>query len=111
LQAQAQKKIRLLEQQDANEKKNKNNSLEELMKVSNDSINLNKEITEFLKDDVQTQTTQTEIIIPDAEMQKKPSENTDLKNFNLDLIEENQTHLKPSIVDISLVKGQITQVC
>jgi hypothetical protein len=27
------------------------------------------------------------------------------------LIEENQSHLKPSEVDTSLIKGQITQVC
>ncbi|EZA47730.1 X-linked retinitis pigmentosa GTPase regulator-like protein [Ooceraea biroi] len=85
LQAQAQKKIRILEQQDANEKT-------------------------FLEDGIEAKTGQTEMIISNAEMQKKPSENADLASLNVDLIEENQTHLKPSVVDTSLVKGQITQI-
>lgn len=110
LQAQAQKKIRILEQQEANEKMSKSNSLEELAKESTDSVNINEEIKEFLEDGTQTKTAQSEMITPNAAMQKK-SENADLTSINLDFVEESQAHLKPSLVDTSLVKGQITQVC
>lgn len=62
---------------------------------------------ELLEDNVQTMETKT--IASSVETRKKPSENTDLKNIGL--IDESQTHLKPSVVDTSLIKGQITQVC
>lgn len=105
LQAQAQKKTRVLEQQDANEKRNKTWG-----KISNSAVNLNKEMKEFLEED-QVKSVQTETIASNVEMQKKPFEITGFENINIDLIEENQTHLKPSVVDTSLIKGQITQVC
>ncbi|KYN06247.1 X-linked retinitis pigmentosa GTPase regulator like protein, partial [Cyphomyrmex costatus] len=107
LQAQAQKKTRILEQQDANEKRNK--ALGELEKIPSDTTNLNGKIKkEFLnkKDDVQTKSSQTDI-----ETQKKlGTENAHLKDFNFDMTEESQTHLKPCIIDTSLVKGQINQI-
>jgi len=109
LQAQAQKKIRILEQQDANEKRNK--ALGELEKIPSDATNLNGKIKEVLnkKDGVQTKSSHTET--SDIETQKKlETKNVHLKDFNFDLIEESQTHLKPCVVDTSLVKGQINQV-
>lgn len=65
---------------------------------------------EFLEEE-QAKSAQTETTASNTEMQEKPSEITDLENMNISLIEENQTHLKPSMVDTSLIKGQITQVC
>ncbi|KAL0112102.1 hypothetical protein PUN28_013376 [Cardiocondyla obscurior] len=109
LQAQAQKRTRILER-DANEKKTK--ALEELEKIPSDVTNLNKEIKEdILADNEQIESSQTETIASDTKKQKRSeTENVDLKNHNFDLIEENQAHLKPCIVDTSLVKGQITQI-
>lgn len=110
LQAQAQKKSRIQEQQDASEKRNKTS--EDLEKMPNSRLNLDEDIKEFLKEDsVQTKSAQTETIASDIGIQKKISENTNLRNLNVGFIEEDQTHLRPSIVDTSLVKGQITQVC
>lgn len=108
LQAQAQKKSRILEQQDASEKKKK--TLGDLEKIPNSSLNLDEEMKEFLEDNVQTKSEQTETITSDIEIQKKLSENANLRNLNIGFLEEDQTHLKPSVVDTSLVKGQITQV-
>jgi hypothetical protein len=65
---------------------------------------------DFLEEE-QAKSAQIESIASNIEMQKKPSETTDLENMNIGLIEENQSHLKPSEVDTSLIKGQITQVC
>ncbi|XP_024872319.1 uncharacterized protein LOC112454915 [Temnothorax curvispinosus] len=106
LQAQAQKKTRILEQRDATEKKSK--TLEE----SEKRTNLNEEIKEdVLVDGVQTESAQTKARTSDIETQKRPeTENADLKGFNFGLTEESQAHLKPCVVDTSLVKGQITQI-
>lgn len=106
LQAQAQKKTRILEQQE--EKKNR--SLEESERVPSGVINLNEEMKELLEDNVQSMETET---IASVETRKKPSENADLKNITMknSSIDESQAHLKPSVVDTSLIKGQITQVC
>lgn len=101
LQAQAQKKTRILEQQD--ERKNK--SLEESERVSSGVINLNEEMKELLEDNVQT----VETIASSVETRKRPSESADLRNIGL--VDESQAHLKPSVVDTSLIKGQISQVC
>lgn len=80
--------------------------------MPNSRLNLDEDIKEFLKEDsVQTKSAQTETIASDIGIQKKISENTNLRNLNVGFIEEDQTHLRPSIVDTSLVKGQITQVC
>lgn len=108
MQAQAQKKTRILEQQDANEKKSK--TLAELEKIPSDVTNGNEEMKEEFLKDVQTKSAQTETITSDIETQKRPETETtdDLRNF--DLIEESQAHLKPCVVDTSLVKGLITQV-
>lgn len=110
LQAQAQKKTRILEQRDANEKKNK--VLGESEKISSGTANLNGKIKEeFLVDSIQTESAQTEVITSNIETQKKPeTENADLRDLNFGLIEESQAHLKPCVVDTSLVKGQINQV-
>ncbi|EFN83345.1 X-linked retinitis pigmentosa GTPase regulator-like protein [Harpegnathos saltator] len=107
LQAQAQKKSRILEQQDASEKRNRTS--EDLEKMPNSSLNLDEEMKEFLENNIQTKSAQTETT-SNIEIQKKLSENSNLKNLNTGFIEEDQTHLKPSVVDTSLVKGQITQI-
>lgn len=78
--------------------------------MSSSVINLDEEeMKEFLEDDVQTKSYAHTDVITDVKTQKKPSDNANLRNIGI--IEEDQTHLKPSIVDTSLVKGQITQVC
>ncbi|XP_072761626.1 uncharacterized protein Ca isoform X2 [Anoplolepis gracilipes] len=102
LQAQAQKKIRILEQQD--ERKNK--TLEESERMPGSVINLNEEMKELLEDNVQS--VETEAIASSVETRKKSSENADLRNISS--MDESQAHLKPSIVDTSLIKGQITQI-
>lgn len=110
LQAQAQKKSRIQEQQDASEKRNKTS--EDLEKMSNSRLNLDEDVKEFLEENsVQTKSAQTETIASNIGIQKKISENANLRNLNVGFIEEDQTHLRPSIVDTSLVKGQVTQVC
>lgn len=86
-----------MEQQD--ERKNK--TLEESERMPS-GVNLNEDL---LQDNVQT----VEMETVSVETQKKPSESADLRNIRL--IDESQAHLKPSIVDTSLIKGQITQVC
>ncbi|XP_029179044.1 uncharacterized protein LOC114946614 isoform X2 [Nylanderia fulva] len=98
LQAQAQKKIRILEQQD--ERKNK--SLESSERVP--SGVMNEEMKELLEDNVQN----AETIASNVETRKRSSESIDLRNN--DLIDESQAHMKPSEVDTSLIKGQITQI-
>lgn len=110
LQAQAQKKTRVLEQRDANEKKSKVSGESE--RIAGSATNLNEEIKEgFLMDDVQTESVQTEAITSDIVTQKRiETEKTNLRGLNFDLIEESQAHLKPCVVDTSLVKGQINQV-
>jgi len=106
LQAQAQKKTRILEQQDANEKKSK--TLRESEKIPS-TTNLNEKIKE---DDAQINFAQTKTITSEIETQKtSETENADLKDLSFDLIEESQAHLKPCVVDTSLIKGQINQVC
>jgi len=111
LQAQAQKKTRILEQQDANEKKSK--TLRESEKIPSNTTNLNEKIKEdFFEDDVQINFAQTKTITSEIETQKPPeTENADLKDLSFNLIEESQAHLKPCVVDTSLIKGQINQVC
>lgn len=107
LQAQAQKKIRVLEQRDANEKRNKTLGESEESSATNLNEEMNKE--EFLVNGIQIESAQTEAII--SETQKKTeTENANLRDLNFDLIEESQAHLKPCVVDTSLVKGQINQV-
>lgn len=75
------------------------------------AVNLDEEMKEFLVDNIETKSAQAETIASDMEIKKKLSENANLRNLNIGLTEEDQTHLKPSVVDTSLVKGQITQVC
>lgn len=110
LQAQAQKKTRVLEQRDANEKKSK--AVGESEKIAGSATNPNEEIKEaFLMDDVQIESARTEAITSDIVSQKRiETENANLKDLNFDSIEESQVHLKPCVVDTSLVKGQINQV-
>lgn len=95
----------MLEQQDANQK---NKTLEELEKIPSGVINLDEEeMKEILQDDVQAKS-YGHTITANAKAQRKACENANVKRMN---IEEDQTHLKPTIVDTSLVKGQIIQVC
>lgn len=80
--------------------------------MSNSRLNLDEDVKEFMEENsVQTKSAQTETIASNIGIQKKISENANLRNLNVGFIEEDQTHLKPSIVDTSLVKGQVTQVC
>lgn len=95
-----------MEQQDANEKKNK--SVEELERRTNNASSLDQGVKESFEDNVQTKCAQTEKLDLDIDKPKKSSESVDFRKLNND---EGQTHLVPSIVDTSLVKGQITQVC
>lgn len=80
--------------------------------MPNSRLNLDEDVKEFLEENsVQTKSAQTETIASNIGIQKKISENANLRNLNVGFIEEDQTHLRPSIVDTSLVKGQVTQVC
>ncbi|XP_011686419.1 PREDICTED: uncharacterized protein LOC105449118 [Wasmannia auropunctata] len=112
LQAQAQKKTRILEQQENASEKNSKVLGGSEKRGSSSATNLNREIKkEFLENSVQTKSTQMQMITSDTETQKKSeTENTDLRDLNFDLIEENQAHLRPCVVDTSLIKGQINQV-
>lgn len=83
------------------EKKNKTLEKSERMPSG---VNLNEDL---LEDNVQT--IETETITSSIETRKKPSESADLRNIGL--TDESQAHLKPSIIDTSSIKGQITQVC
>lgn len=86
LQAQAQKKTRILEQQDT---------------MDNDKHHVFKD----LKDQA------LEKSLHESTRKKRLEERMHMKDINVGLLEEPQTHLTPSLVDTSLVQGQIIQVC
>lgn len=108
LQAQALKKTRILEQQEANEKQ-ANNSEKNIEKEGNDTV-INKNTQETAKES-NKQILSTKIITSGLQSRKKQFDSTSTRNINVGLLEESQAHLKPSLVDTSLVKGRIIQVC
>lgn len=108
LQAQALKKTRILEQQEANEKQ-ANNSEKNIEKEGNDTA-INKNTQETAKES-NKQILSTKIITSGLQLRRKQFDGISTRNINVGLLEESQAHLKPSLVDTSLVKGRIIQVC
>ncbi|XP_043664622.1 uncharacterized protein LOC122627529 isoform X1 [Vespula pensylvanica] len=107
LQAQALKKTRILEQQEANEKQ-ANNLEKNIEKEGNDTA-INKNIQETAKES-NKQILSTKIITSSLQLRKKQFEGTSTRNINVGLLEESQAHLKPSLVDTTSVKGRIIQI-
>ncbi|XP_034188520.2 RCC1 and BTB domain containing protein claret [Osmia lignaria lignaria] len=108
LQAQTQKRARILEQRDNIIKQFEN--IDEFEKVPDQaSMNdTNEEVFEgnAQNKDAQVKSTETS----HSETRKKQLDNVCLKSVNVGSIEEVQTHLKPTIVDTSLVRGDIIQI-
>ncbi|XP_024936810.1 uncharacterized protein LOC107263725 isoform X2 [Cephus cinctus] len=112
LQAQAQKKSRIL-QQAALEKKFEN--LESERYDGRDNVDSKAELDQNdaqNSDTVQTKDGTTSTILMQGNLAngtrfpKSPS----FRSMNIGLLEEAQTHMKPSLVDTSLVNGQIVQI-
>ncbi|XP_012265195.2 uncharacterized protein LOC105691366 isoform X1 [Athalia rosae] len=115
LQAQAQKKARVLQQQIALEKITKDSEstdkYDEIAQDNNTTVQFEKKDAQV--DDIQStnsvsnngplhaRQTTTNVKLP-----KSPS----FRGINVGMIEEAQTHLQPSLVDTSLVHGQIIQI-
>ncbi|XP_071855799.1 RCC1 and BTB domain containing protein claret [Bombus fervidus] len=104
LQAQTQKRTRILEQRDMKQFEN----IDEFEKVT-DSANMNDTNEEVLENNAQNRNVQSKACGISTESRKK-LDNTCLKNVNVGSLEEAQTHLKPTIVDTSLVKGDIIRI-
>ncbi|XP_043788505.1 uncharacterized protein LOC122712731 isoform X1 [Apis laboriosa] len=104
LQAQTQKRTRILEQRDIKQLEN----IDEFEKVA-DSTNMNDTNEEVLENDAQNKNAQAKSGI-NTESRRKQLDNVCLRNVNVGSLEEAQTHLKPTIVDTSLVKGNIIQI-
>ncbi|XP_003698590.1 uncharacterized protein LOC100869963 [Apis florea] len=104
LQAQTQKRTRILEQRDIKQLEN----IDEFEKVA-DSTNMNDTNEEVLENDAQNKNAQAKSGI-NTESRRKQLDNVCLRNVNVGSLEETQTHLKPTIVDTSLVKGNIIQI-
>lgn len=104
LQAQTQKRTRILEQRDIKQLEN----IDEFEKIA-DSTNMNDTNEEVLENDAQTKNAQAKSGI-NTESRRKQLDNVCLRNVNVGSLEEAQTHLKPTIVDTSLVKGNIIQI-
>lgn len=115
LQAQAQKKARILQQQITTEKLTKNSeTLDNYNKNAqdnNDSETKSEEHYAQINDaqgpnhfasNTPPQSKQTS----NVKLPKSPS----FRGINVGMIEEAQTHLQPSLVDTSLVNGQIVQI-
>lgn len=107
MQAQTQKRARILEQRDGIVKQFEN--IDEFEKVS-DSANINDTNEELVENNAQNKNAQTKVSGISTESRRKQLDNMCLKNVNVGSLEEAQTHLKPTIVDTSLVKGDIIQV-
>ncbi|OAD60135.1 X-linked retinitis pigmentosa GTPase regulator like protein [Eufriesea mexicana] len=107
LQAQTQKRTRILEQRDGIVKQFEN--IDEFEKVS-DSANMNDTNEELIENNAQNKNAQTKASGISTESRRKQLDNICLKNVNVGSLEEAQTHLKPTIVDTSLVKGDIIQI-
>ena len=104
MQAQTQKRTRILEQRDLKQFEN----IDEFEKVT-DSANMNDTNEEVLENNAQNRNVQSKACGISTESRKK-LDNTCLKSVNVGSLEEAQTHLKPTIVDTSLVKGDIIRV-
>ncbi|KAK2577382.1 hypothetical protein KPH14_003497 [Odynerus spinipes] len=105
LQAQAQKKTRILEQQEANEKQS--NNIEKNVQKGENDIAINGNVKEVVKE---SSSQSLPIKIVTSNVRKKQLESRSTKNINVGLLEESQAHLKPTVVDTSLVKGRIIQI-
>ncbi|KAF7988653.1 hypothetical protein HCN44_001226 [Aphidius gifuensis] len=107
LQSQAQKKIKLLEYQAAVDKYNNNDDDDDELTSccsSSSSNNNNDDLSDIEK-----------LAIKTINERKLNSSNNNiqkigLKDVNLGLLEENQTHLIPILVDTNLVNGKIVQI-
>ncbi|XP_076160766.1 RCC1 and BTB domain containing protein claret isoform X2 [Ptiloglossa arizonensis] len=104
-QAQTQKRHRILEQRDAIVKQFEN--IDEFEKVT-DHASTNDTCEEATETNIQNKNAQLKSLVS-ADMRRKQLDMC-LKNVDIGSLEENQTHLKPSIVDTSLVKGNIIQI-
>ncbi|KOX68598.1 X-linked retinitis pigmentosa GTPase regulator like protein [Melipona quadrifasciata] len=104
LQAQSQKRTRILEQRDLKQFDN----IDEFEKIT-DSTNMNDINEEVLESNAQNKNAQARTCGISTESRKK-LDNICLKNVNVGSLEEAQTHLKPTIIDTSLVKGDIIQI-
>lgn len=93
-----------MEQRDIKQLEN----IDEFEKVA-DSTNMNDINEEVLENDAQNKNAQAKNGI-NTESRRKQLDNVCLRNVNVGSLEEAQTHLKPTIVDTSLVKGNIIQV-
>ncbi|XP_043498025.1 uncharacterized protein LOC122521394 isoform X1 [Polistes fuscatus] len=105
LQAQALKKTRILEQQEANEKQS-NNQEKNIEKEGNDTAT-NKNIQETAKESSKPVLSTK---ISSSLLRRKQFDGTSIRNINVGLLEESQAHLRPSVIDTSLVKGRIVQI-
>lgn len=92
-----------MEQRDIKQLEN----IDEFEKIA-DSTNMNDTNEEVLENDAQTKNAQAKSGI-NIESRRKQLDNVCLRNVNVGSLEEAQTHLKPTIVDTSLVKGNIIQ--
>ncbi|XP_076387306.1 RCC1 and BTB domain containing protein claret isoform X2 [Megachile rotundata] len=108
LQAQTQKRARILEQRDNIIKQFEN--IDEFEKVPDQACtnDTSEEVSESNAQNKNAQVKQTESSYSDS--RKKQLDNVCLKNVNVGSIEEAQTHLKPTVVDTSLVRGDIIQI-
>lgn len=94
-----------MEQRDIKQLEN----IDEFEKIA-DSTNMNDTTNEeVLENDAQSKNAQAKSGI-NTESRRKQLDNMCLRNVNVGSLEEAQTHLKPTIVDTSLVKGNIIQV-
>lgn len=92
-----------MEQRDIKQLEN----IDEFEKVA-DSTNMNDINEEVLENDAQNKNAQAKSGI-NTESRRKQLDNVCLRNVNVGSLEEAQTHLKPTIIDTSLVKGNIIQ--
>lgn len=82
-------------------------NIDEFEKVT-DHASTNDTCEEATETNIQNKNAQLKSLVS-ADMRRKQLDMC-LKNVDIGSLEENQTHLKPSIVDTSLVKGNIIQV-
>lgn len=108
LQAQTQKRNRIIEQRDSIAKQFEN--IDEFEKGADNAIT-NETNKENLESNAQNKNAQAKVAGGSADSQmRRQLDNACLKNVNVGSLEEAQTHLKPGVVDTSLVKGDIIQV-
>lgn len=115
LQAQAQKKARILQQQVALEKTTRDS--EAIVDKYNENAPDNNSVKQSEQQNAQINDTEdTNHSTNNTAAQSKNSCNQKLpksrsfRGINVGMVEESQTHLQPCLVDTSLVCGQIVQV-